>query len=270
MTEGTRRPAPWTITGDDSNGRGGRAAEPWGANRGGGPRTPRVAGGGPPAGGDEITPPTDVPAPRGGLTPALMPLIALAGAVLALVMISAHFFPTPILTRVLIPVFGFLATLAASKWLTARHPDEPWLGRLLVLGVLAKEFASILRYRTLVNSYGDVGDASVFDTYGRRYAGAWLHLHGFVQPQLENIRKSNFLRWITGVVYYLFGSDMIAGFILFGLVAFVGSYLWYRATVEAVPFLDRRLYFIIVMFVPSILFWPSSIGKEALMQFAIG
>ena len=24
------------------------------------------------------------------------------------------------------------------------------------------------------------------------------------------------------------------------------------------------------MFVPSILFWPSSIGKEALMQFAIG
>ncbi|HTK17196.1 MAG TPA: hypothetical protein VL769_12435, partial [Acidimicrobiia bacterium] len=32
----------------------------------------------------------------------------------------------------------------------------------------------------------------------------------------------------------------------------------------------RRLYFIIVMFVPSILFWPSSIGKEALMQFAIG
>jgi hypothetical protein len=57
---------------------------------------------------------------------------------------------------------------------------------------------------------------------------------------------------------------------LFGLVAFVGSYLWYRATVEAVPFLDRRLYFIIVMFAPSILFWPSSIGKEALMQFAIG
>jgi hypothetical protein len=271
VTEGTRRPAPWTITGDDSNGRnGGRAAEPWWANRGGGPRPPLFGAGGPPVGGNEITPAPDLPAPRGGFTPALMPLIGLAGAVLAILMISGHFFPTPILTRVLIPVFGFLATLAAARWLAARHPDEPWLGRLLVLGVLAKEFASILRYRTLVNSYGDVGDASVFDTYGRRYAGAWLHLNGFVQPQLENIRKSNFLRWITGVFYYLFGSDMIAGFILFGLIAFVGSYLWYRATVEAVPFLDRRLYFMIVMFVPSILFWPSSIGKEALMQFAIG
>jgi hypothetical protein len=267
VTEGTRRPAPWTVTGNgESNG---RAAEPWWANRGGAPRPP-FFGGGPPSDGSDASPATDVPAPRGGFTPALIPLIALAGAVLAILLISGHFFPTPILTRVLIPVFGFLATLAAARWLAARHPDEPWLGRLMVLAVLAKELASVLRYTTLVNSYGDVGDATVFDTYGRRYANAWLHLHGSVQPQLDNIRKSNFLRWLTGVFYYLFGSDMIAGFIVFGLIAFVGSYLWYRATVEAVPFVDRRLYFIIVMFVPSILFWPSSIGKEALMQFAIG
>ena len=198
------------------------------------------------------------------------PLAALAGVVLAIVMFSAHFAPSPVLSRVLIPVFGFFATFAVARWLVARHPDEPWLPRFMVLGVLAKEIASILRYRTLVNSYGDVGDATVFSTLGKRYAGSWLGQANMFQPQLENIRKSNFLRWFTGVIYYLFGSDMIAGFIVFGLIAFVGSYLWYRATVEAVPFLDRRLYLLIVMFVPSILFWPSSIGKEALMQFAIG
>jgi len=174
-----------------------------------------------------------------------------------------------VLTRVLVPVFGFLATLAAAKWLSARHPDEPWLARILVLAVLAKEFASVLRYRTLVNAYGEVGDASVFDAAGRRYASFWLHT-ATVRPELDNLRQTNFMRWFTGVVYYLFGTDMIAGFILFGLIAFVGSYLWYRATVEAVPFIDRRLYFLIIMFAPSILFWPSSIGKEALMQFAIG
>jgi hypothetical protein len=269
VTEGKRRPAPWTVTGD-ADGRGnGRAVEPWWANRGAGPRTPYAGGGGPPD-ATEISPSGAAPAPRRAFTAAMMPLIAAAVAVLVIVMISAHFFPSPILSRVLIPVAGFFAAAAAAKWLAARHPDEPWLGRLLVWGVVAKEFASILRYRTLVNSYGDVGDASVFDKYGRRYAAFWLHNVGSVQPQLDNIRQSNFLRWFTGVVYYLFGSDMIAGFILFGLVAFVGSYLWYRATVEAVPFLDRRLYFLIVMFVPSILFWPSSIGKEALMQFAIG
>jgi hypothetical protein len=204
-------------------------------------------------------------------TPVLMPLLVLAAVVLALIMANAHFSQSPIVARVLIPVFGFVAVLAAAKWLSARHLDEPWLARFLVLGLVAKEVASFLRYRTLVNSYGDVGDASVYDTYGRRFALFWLHSKNSPgSPQLDNIRQSNFLRWFTGVIYYLFGSDMIAGFIVFGLIAFVGSYLWYRAAVEAIPFLDRRLYFLIIMFAPSILFWPSSIGKEALMQFAIG
>ena len=110
----------------------------------------------------------------------------------------------------------------------------------------------------------------MFDIYGRRYSDFWLG-HVNTVPTLDNVRKSNFLRWFTGVVYYLFGTDMIAGFMVFGLIAFVGSYLWYRAAVR------RRSRSStsgstssIVMFVPSILFWPSSIGKEALMQFAIG
>jgi hypothetical protein len=275
VTEGSRRPAPWTIGNENGNGNANgnanpRAEAPWWANRG--PVTQVESGGDdlPPGGsgaGTGSVPPT----PRViGFAPSGTPLAVLAGAVLLTVMFSTHFFPSPILSRVLLPVFGFFATFAAARWLQARHLDEPWLGRLLVLGVLAKEIGSVLRYRTLVNSYGDVGDATTFDIMGKRYAGSWLGHANVFQPQLENIRKSNFLRWFTGVVYYLFGSDMIAGFIVFGLIAFVGSYLWYRATVEAVPFVDRRLYLALVMFAPSILFWPSSIGKEALMQFAIG
>ena len=210
--------------------------------------------------------PEEEPAGRSAIA---IPFVLAAGGVFVTMLASAQFFPAPVLSRVLVPVFGVLATIAAARFLSVRHPDEPWIGKFLVLAVMAKEFASILRYRTLVNSYGDVGDASVFSTYGRRYSDFWLG-HVNTLPTLENIRKSNFLRWFTGVVYYLFGTDMIAGFMLFGLIAFVGSYLWYRAASEAVPFLDKRLYFLIVMFVPSILFWPSSIGKEALMQFAIG
>lgn len=266
-----------------------RQAEPWWVNRGPEPREARASyssGNGSSGNGSSGDGPSGSGANgangngRAGAAPGLspgtgvsagwLPLAVAAGAALAVLMFSAHFAQSALLTRILLPVVGILAVLAAARWLAPRHLDEPWLARLLVLGVVAKELASVLRYRTLVNSYGDVGDASVFDTYGRRYSSYWLHKSGAVLPGLDNIRKSNFLRWFTGVVYYLFGTDMIAGFILFGLIAFVGSYLWYRATVEAVPFLDRRLYFVIVMFVPSILFWPSSIGKEALMQFAIG
>jgi hypothetical protein len=72
------------------------------------------------------------------------------------------------------------------------------------------------------------------------------------------------------LVYYLFGTNMVAGFFVFGLLAVIGSYLWYRATVEAVPRIDKRLYLGLVLFAPSVAFWPSSIGKESLMQLGIG
>jgi hypothetical protein len=193
-------------------------------------------------------------------------LVIAAAALLVFVMASAHWFAEPRLTRVLVPVIGLTATVGAARLLARRHHDEPWLPRLLILGVIVKLIGSGLRYRT----FGDAGDASVYDKFGRRYAAFWLHNPGALAPKAEALRKSGFVRWFTGVVYYLFGSDMVAGYFVFGLIAFVGSYLWYRAAVEALPSLDRRLFLILVMFAPSIAFWPSSIGKEALMQFGIG
>lgn len=267
MSEATRRPPPWNIGNGNGNGNGAYAPAPWWAERGPEARVRSI----PPEDSNGNGWNHDL-APNGSVAAAGYTGTAAvtAAAALLVAMSSAAFFPAPILSRVMIPVAGVLGAIAAAGWLGSRHPDEPWIGKLLALAALAKIFASVLRYRTLVNSYGDVGDATVFDTYGRRYAGGWRGVVGKITPELDNIRKSNFVRWFTGIVYYVFGTDMIAGFIVFGLIAFVGSYLWYRATVEAVPFIDKRLYFLIVMFVPSILFWPSSIGKEALMQFAIG
>ena len=87
---------------------------------------------------------------------------------------------------------------------------------------------------------------------------------------LSSLKAENFVKWFTGAVYYVFGTNEVAGFFVFGLLALVGSYLWYRATVDAVPMLDKRVYLALVLFAPSILFWPGSIGKEALMQLGIG
>lgn len=193
-----------------------------------------------------------------------------AGVALAILLATAHVSDTPMLSRILVPVVGLLATMGFARWLQNRHPDEPWLQKLLVLGVIVKVVASVLRYRTLVNAYGAVGDATVYDQWGNKFANAWLGKQGAVLPHLDNLKKSNFLRWFTGVVYYLFGRDMIAGFFVFGLIALIGSYLWYRAVVIAVPYVDKKLFFLLILFAPSIVFWPSSIGKEALMQFGLG
>ena len=198
-----------------------------------------------------------------------MPAFMVAGVALLVLLLLAHFADLPRVSRVLVPVVGVLATIAFARWLQPRHPDEPWLARLLILGVLVKIVGTILRYTTLL-SKGQVGDASVYDGFGKRYAGAWLGKVGANLPPPATLHSSNFVRWFTGIIYYLFGRDLIAGFFVFGLIAFAGSYLWYRAAVIAVPFLDRRLFFLLMMFTPSIVFWPAGVGKEALMQFGLG
>ncbi|MFP5255281.1 MAG: nucleotidyltransferase family protein [Acidimicrobiia bacterium] len=169
---------------------------------------------------------------------------------------------------VTVPVAAVLLAVGASRRIARLRPDEAWVGRWLVLGVVAKLTASYLRYLTLVVGYEGVGDATGYDGFGRQFAAAWLG--DGTAPELPDLRRTNFIRWFTGVVYYVFGSDMLAGFFVFGLLALVGSYLWYRATATAVPMIDKRLYLGLVLFAPSIAFWPSSIGKESLMQLGIG
>ena len=72
---------------------------------------------------------------------------------------------------VLVPLAGILLALAASRRIARLHPDEAWVGRWLVLGVVAKLTASYLAYLTLVQGYEGVGDATGYDSYGRELRG---------------------------------------------------------------------------------------------------
>ena len=169
-----------------------------------------------------------------------------------------------------VPLAGVLLAVAASRRIARRRPDEAWVGRWLVLGVVAKLIASYLRYSHLGRGLRGRGRRHrLRPDSGGSLAAGWLG-DGHGARCCPTCRRTNFVRWFTGVVYYLFGSNMVAGFFVFGLLALVGSYLWYRATVDAVPSLDKRLYLALVLFAPSIAFWPASIGKEALMQLGIG
>jgi hypothetical protein len=172
--------------------------------------------------------------------------------------------------RVLIAAAAIFAAIAVGQVLARRHPDEPWLPKLLVAGVVVKLGASVLRFYALAGEYGTHGDASVYHDYGRRLADAWISGGPVLDHTSGASSGTAWVRWFTGIVYYVFGSNILNGFLIFGLLALIGTYLWYRAAVEAVPFLNKRLCFLLLFFVPSIAFWPSSIGKESLMQLGLG
>jgi hypothetical protein len=66
------------------------------------------------------------------------------------------------------------------------------------------------------------------------------------------------------------GSDEFAKFLVFTWLAFWGCVLFYRAFEKALPHGDHRRYALLIFLWPSLVFWPSSLGKEAWMLFTMG
>jgi len=81
---------------------------------------------------------------------------------------------------------------------------------------------------------------------------------------------TSFIENITGLVYALIGPSKMGGFLFFSWLGFWGLFLFYRAFTIAVPLGRRRSYALLLFFLPSLVFWPSSIGKEAWMMFSLG
>ena len=158
----------------------------------------------------------------------------------------------------------------ALVWLVARRTEEPGMLRLVVWGWVLKMVGTLVRYFVLEVVYGGAGDAN-------RY--------GFVGSVLSHqIRTGNFGRYdpgkqligtqfveiFTGALFAVTGSSVLGGFFAFSAIGFAGLYMIYRAVRIGAPEVDIRRYAILLFFLPSTLFWPSSIGKESLMMVCIG
>jgi hypothetical protein len=75
---------------------------------------------------------------------------------------------------------------------------------------------------------------------------------------------------VLAFVYLVTGTSRWAGSIVFAWLAFGGRLLMWRALRRAVPEADDKRYLLLLLFFPSLLYWPASIGKEALMMLALG
>ena len=78
------------------------------------------------------------------------------------------------------------------------------------------------------------------------------------------------LRYLAGLAHVLTDSNFFASFLIFAFLAFAGCWMFYRAFVTAVPDGDRRRYALLLFLWPSLLFWPSSMGKDSWMVFTGG
>jgi hypothetical protein len=139
---------------------------------------------------------------------------------------------------------------------------------LLVLALALKLGGAFLRYYTTFALYQGRADAVAYHEFGVQISERFRD--GTFRTGLESLTGTNFIRMFAGVVETFTGPSMLGAFLVFSWLAFWGLFLFYRAFTIAVPEGRRRSYAYLVFFLPGLLFWPSSIGKESWMIFALG
>jgi hypothetical protein len=148
----------------------------------------------------------------------------------------------------------------------ARERD-PFIARVIVVGLVAKLAGSTARYWLTVGLYGFSGDSGRYRDRGAVIAAG---LREGRLPEEPFATGAAFIDNVTGLLFALTQPSMLIAFTTFALLSYFGAYLFLRAFTIGFPSGDRRRYAVLVMFLPTLVYWPTSLGKEAWISFALG
>jgi cell division septum initiation protein DivIVA len=190
-------------------------------------------------------------------------ICAWVAALLALTVSQGYETSAPLL---LIPVLVALSLPALMR--QAHREESATLLWLLVAALLLKLGSALVRHYVAFDLYGGAADAAAYHQRGVELSEAFRD--GNFHTGLYSLTSTNFIRFLTGVVYTVIGPSRLGGFLFYSWLGFWGLFFFYRAFAVAVPEGRPRSYGRLVLFLPSLLFWPSGIGKEAWMMFALG
>lgn len=165
----------------------------------------------------------------------------------------------------LVPVLAY-ATHQLGVRLAARDGD-PSVARIVMAAFAAKLLGTLVRAAVVAWVYGNRSDALDYHRYGQALAPAF---RGLDFSSLDSLSGTDFMRNFTGIVYVFTGASKVSGGIVMSYLSFLGMVLLWRAFRRAVPGGMTRRYGMMVLFLPSLLYWPSSLGKEGWALFCLG
>lgn len=171
-----------------------------------------------------------------------------------------------LLPVVLIPVLAALTYPLAKRVATSERNHA--MVQFVMAAFAAKMIGVLLRGFVNQQFYGGVSDATEYHLWGQWLAPQYRSFD--FSADVGPLSGTGFMRTITGLVYAVTGDSKLGGAVVFAWLSFVGLLLLWRAFVRAVPDGATRRYGLLVMFLPSFLYWPSALGKDAFAVFCLG
>jgi hypothetical protein len=174
--------------------------------------------------------------------------------------------------------FMVVATVAwlAAALLVQRHPEwGRWTRRLILIAVVLRVIGAAARYEVFFRFYDAGGDAVGYYVVGLTYAKSFWNLDFAIvlDRSLWWVGQwwgSQFLRFVSGAVLTLIGPSMRGEFLVFSLFSLAGLLLFGRAYRRSFPWAPLERYLAWILLLPSLWFWPSSVGKEAFVLLCMG
>lgn len=163
-----------------------------------------------------------------------------------------------------------LATIVMAAFATTlRRPvDRSWLARWVTLGFAAKILGAFARYYMVQTIY-ESGDALRYYAVGTEYAAIWRS--GSVPPLSgSGSFGTQVVEAFTGGFFAFLTPDILGGFVMFSMLSFLGQLGMYAAFRRWAKPHQLKPYAFMVLFLPTYAFWPSSIGKDALVILGLG
>jgi hypothetical protein len=149
----------------------------------------------------------------------------------------------------------------------ARVEAWPALGWIVMAASVLRLGGAVARYHVTYGVYSGVADASTYTTVASQHYKAFRHYH-FFWPNTGVFH--GLIPWLDTIIYSLFGPTQLGAFLVFSWISLIGTYLFYRAFRIGYPEGDGRRYAALAFFLPSMMYWPSSLGKEAWMVLSLG
>ncbi|MFP3938684.1 MAG: hypothetical protein ACLF0P_00105 [Thermoanaerobaculia bacterium] len=171
----------------------------------------------------------------------------------------------------LVAVVALAAGNALAGW-----RRNPFPRNLVMAGVVLHIAGSVARLEMMQYFYGGVADANRYYHVGMAFARrAWdfdlrmfSPVYWFGGP--ESWWGTPFMEKLAGLVLTFIGPTRRGAFLVFAMLAFLGLYWIALALYRTNPGRAAVRFASWVWFWPSLLFWPSSLGKESVTLFAVG
>jgi hypothetical protein len=150
-----------------------------------------------------------------------------------------------------------------------REVDGSWLATWVTLGFLAKMAGSLARYYMVNVLYGGAGDSLRYYSVAVDLAQFWRN--GDIPPLTgSGSLGTQVVEAATGALFAIATPSLLGGFVLFAMISYLGQLGFYAAFRRWAKPHQLKPYAFLVLFLPTYAFWPSSIGKDALVILFLG